>query len=88
MTPTGCCAAGRARGLFRRAALPRGLGRVAEGDDARSRLGGWLAGRPGTYQAPPLPSLVVGAEWHEATLILASFAPDALRRACIAEAAA
>ena len=79
---------GKARGLFRGAALPRGLGQVAEGDDVRARLLGWLAGRPGTYQAPPLPSLVVGAEWHEAMLILASFAPDALRRAAIAEVTA
>lgn len=75
-------------GLLALRALPRGLGRVAEGDDVRTRLGDWLAGRPGTYQAPRLPDLLAGAEWHEATLILASFAPDALRRACLAEAAA
>ncbi len=76
---------GRARGLLRTAALPRGLGQVAEGDDVRGRLRSWLAGRPGTYQAPSLPSLIGGAEWHEAMLILASFAPDALSRACLAE---
>ncbi len=75
----------RARGLFRGGAVPRGLGEVTEGNDVRTRLREWLAGRPGTYQAPSLPSLIVGAEWHEAMLVLASFAPDALRRACIAE---
>ena len=75
-------------GVLHFAAIPAGLGCVAEGDDVRVRLRAWLAGQPGTYQAPRLPDLLMGAEWHEAMLILASFPPDALRRACLAEEAA
>ena len=73
-----------ARSLAWRRAVPRGLGEVAPGDDVRARFSGWLGGRPGTYQAPTFPALLTGLEWHEATLVLASFAPDALRRACVA----
>ena len=77
---------GRARSLGTLRAVPRGLGAVAQGDDVRARLAGWLDGQPGTYQAPAPGDLVAGLEWHEAMLVLASFAPDALRRACLAGA--
>lgn len=74
----------RPRGLATLRAIPQGLGAVAQGDDVRARLAGWLAGRPGAHQAPALAALIAGLEWHEATLVLGSFAPDALRRACLA----
>jgi hypothetical protein len=73
------------RGLAGLRAVPKGLGTVAPGDDVRARLARWLGGETGTAQAPALPGLVAGLEWHEATLVLNSFAPDALRRACLAE---
>ncbi len=73
------------RCLARLRAVPAGLGAVTRGDDVRARLAGWLAGRPGTNQAPALSGFIAGLEWHEAMLVLNSFAPDALRRACLAE---
>lgn len=77
-----------ARGLASLRAVPKGLGEIAPDDDVRARLTGWLQARPSASQAPALPDLLPGLEWHEATLVLNSFTPDALRRACLAETGA
>jgi len=69
--------------LARLRALPPGLGEVAPDNDVRARLTAWLAGRDVDMEIPPLPELLTGLEWHEAMLVLNSFAPDALRRACL-----
>ena len=71
------------RGFGALRAIPPGLGAAGPGEDVRARLGRWLGGQPGTYQAPALPDLLAGAEWHEAMLVLNSFPPDAIRRACL-----
>ncbi|WP_313136080.1 hypothetical protein [Paracoccus jeotgali] len=73
-------------GRARLRALPPGLGEVAPDNDARARLKSWLAGRDVDMEIPPLPDLLTGLEWHEAMLVLNSFPPDALRRACLEEA--
>lgn len=78
----------RPMGLARLRALPPGLGEVAPDNDARARLTAWLAGRDVDTEIPPLPELLTGLEWHEAMLVLNSFTPDALRRACLEEAEA
>lgn len=73
----------RPLGLGRLRAILAGLGEAMAGDDIRGRLRIWLDGRPGPSAAPDLRKLLIGLEWHEATLLLASFAPDALRRTCL-----
>lgn len=75
-------ASGRGAGaLGLRAALPAGLG-GSGGSDARGRLTVWLAGKEARAPASPVPELLPGLEWHEAMLVLNSFAPSALREAC------
>lgn len=73
------------------AALPPGLGRIPGGGDVRARLDGLLAaaGRGEAAPAPGAPmalsELLVGREWAEAMLVLASLEPGWLRRACRAD---
>ncbi|SFO97319.1 hypothetical protein SAMN04488047_101676 [Tranquillimonas alkanivorans] len=73
------------RALWTRGAIPAGLGEAAKGEDVRARLSAWLAGQAGPYQAPRIGSMLPGLEWHEAMLVLNSYAPDALHRACAEE---
>lgn len=85
--PAARVAAGRSpNAFFAVRAVPAGLGAAAPGADIRSRLRGWLADEPGTYQAPDPAQMLPGLEWHEAVLTLASYTPDALRLACLAAA--
>lgn len=73
--------AGKAPGAFwMRGAVPLGLGQV-DGTDARHRLATWLAHKPVTVPPVNLPHLLIGAEWSEAALILASLPPSAIIRA-------
>ncbi len=79
---------GRPRGLGALAAIPTGLAADAQGGDARARLRAWLGGEMVDVVCPDPGDLLVGLEWHEATLALASFPPSALRRATQAAEAA
>ncbi|APX89177.1 hypothetical protein BV394_05140 [Brevirhabdus pacifica] len=73
------------RAAWIRGAVPAGLGAWPGAGDARDRLDAWLSGRQ-EGGAPRDPARALpGLEWHEATLLLASFAPGTLRRA-LAEA--
>ena len=65
-------------------AVPAGLGATETGDDVRTRLRAWLAGRDDTARAPAPGDALVGLEWHEAMLVLNSFSPATLRRTCLA----
>lgn len=73
----------RPRGFALLRAVPEGVGTIAPGNDVRARLARWLGRQPSTEQAPELTDLLSGLEWYEAILVLNSFAPDALRRACL-----
>ncbi len=66
-------------------ALPVGLGAAGTGGDARTRLRGWLEGKPAEGPPPDIPRLLEGREWHEAVVLLNSWPPDTIRQA--AEAA-
>ncbi len=72
---------GRPGALWLRGAVPRGLGRIEGGGDARERLAGYLAGTPAALAVPPLPELLSGLEWAEAMLVLASLPPSSILRA-------
>ncbi|WP_349370102.1 hypothetical protein [Salinarimonas sp.] len=70
------------------AAIPPGLGTLG-GRDVRDRLAAWCAEAAGAPPAPGpevvdarLVDLLPGLEWHEATLVAASFDPAALIRLC------
>ncbi|WP_139312837.1 hypothetical protein [Acuticoccus yangtzensis] len=68
------------------AAIPSALARDESGGDVRSRTAGRLdalsAGRPADPAAPgDLAAMLIGLEWHEAALVLASFSIDELRGA-------
>lgn len=75
------CAGRRPRALWMRGAVPRGLGKLEGAGDARSRLAAWLGGQAGPRDVRGLEKALIGAEWHEAALILASVPPSALARA-------
>lgn len=77
----------RPRAALTLRALPPGLGVDERGNDARTRLDGWLKGRSGTASAPEPRAMLAGLEWHEAMLVLNSFGPKVLRRACLAAVA-
>ncbi|KAA9005572.1 hypothetical protein [Histidinibacterium aquaticum] len=66
--------------VWLRGAVPSGLG-LAEGTEARGRLGAWLAGEVVTVAPVDLPDFLEGAEWSEAALLLASLPPSAIIRA-------
>lgn len=76
------------RAIWALRSVPAGLGADGSKEDARARLTGWLKGQRGPKEAPKISDMLPGLEWHEAVLVLNSWAPDALRRACLAEAAA
>lgn len=65
---------------FTRTAVPRGLGALPGAGDARERLAGWLAGQHGPNRVDGLADALVGLEWHEMTLVLASLPPSTLAR--------
>ena len=75
------------RAPFAYRAVPAGLG-AASGTDIRSRLHDWTRGQNGPAVAPTLANVPPGLEWHEAMLMLNSWSPEALRRACLAEVVA
>ncbi len=70
-----------------RHAVPPGLGRIGDAD-ARQRLTAWLAGTSVTVPRFDLRDLLIGAEWSEAALTLASVPPSAILRAARQEEAA
>lgn len=62
-------------------ALPGGLGRLENQGDARVRLATWLGGGVTGGDARGIFRSLVGLEWSEAMLVLASVTPSALHRA-------
>ncbi|UMA67374.1 hypothetical protein LVO79_21205 (plasmid) [Roseivivax marinus] len=68
----------RPAAVFIRTAVPSGLGALPGSGDARERLSGWLAGKHGPNRVDGLADALVGLEWHEMTLVLASLPPSTL----------
>lgn len=73
------------RAAWMRGAMPSGLAVVDGAQDARGRLLRWLSGESFSVDADGIFERLVGLEWAEATIALASFPPSAIRSA--AEAA-
>ncbi|PZX11766.1 hypothetical protein LX81_03843 [Palleronia aestuarii] len=74
----------RLRAITALRAIPEGLGRH-DGQDARGRLAGWLAGERGPEAAPALATLLPGLEWSEAMLVINSFSPATLAHVAISK---
>lgn len=73
---------GAAHAIGARSAIPRGLGRLENAGDARKRFADALCGRNGGA-ADGIFDTLIGLEWSEAALALASVTPSALRQAAL-----
>jgi hypothetical protein len=67
------------RALWAVGAVPKGLGALDGAGDARTRLRAALAGESGPDAAPGLRESLLGLEWSEAALVLASLPLAVLR---------